>query len=379
MQITGKWHPQGSAAQQSAVLLVGNGQYKLEISNQNNDVTDHQIELSGLVEEIQIADRLGNVERKLTLPDGSIFATLDNDAIDNAFHTQTRLNRFIHTLESNISFVIFAIIFTAVFGFSFFKWGVPWVSGAIAHALPHKTNEIIASHTLTFLDDYFFEPTKLDADKTQKIREHFEQKIVPLDKSDPPINYTLHFRDWTYGKSSIPNALALPSGDIILTDKFVELSKNQNEIDAVLLHEMGHIVLRHSLATVVETTIVATAVMIMTGDSTTAADMGIGIGSLLVSTNYSRGHETEADQYAFEHMLRAKIDPQAFSGIMNRITEFEPDQNVEPDSDPDFSKNKKTDDILDYISTHPNTNQRIQEAQRYHECFLKGLEVCDKN
>ena len=54
------------------------------------------------------------------------------------------------------------------------------------------------------------------------------------------------------GEVEIPNALAFPSGDIVLTDKFVQLSKNQDEIDSVLLHEMGHVVHRHGLEMLIE-------------------------------------------------------------------------------------------------------------------------------
>ena len=41
-------------------------------------------------------------------------------------------------------------------------------------------------------------------------------------------------------------------------------------------------------------------------------DMGIGLGSALVSSAYSRGHESEADKYAFDKMLKSGIDPKSF-------------------------------------------------------------------
>lgn len=185
-----------------------------------------------------------------------------------------------------------------------------------------------------------------------------------------------HFRDWHYRDIGIPNAFALPSGDIILTDKFVELSQSQQEIDSVLLHEMGHVVERHSLEIIIESTILATAVMVLTGDSSTIADMGIGIGSLLVTTNYIRAHEAEADEFAFKTMLRAGIDPQAFSQIMQRITAY--DLNTQDRKTKSQQQNKKSNRKLsDYLATHPSTEQRIKEAQRYSDCFKKGLSVCE--
>ena len=60
--------------------------------------------------------------------------------------------------------------------------------------------------------------------------------------------------------------------------------------------------------------------MFISGDGTMLADMGIGLGSLLISSEYSRSHESEADLFAFEKMLILKIDPENFSSIMDKIT-----------------------------------------------------------
>ena len=118
--------------------------------------------------------------------------------------------------------------------------------------------------------------------------------------------------------------------------------------------------------------------------------MGVGLGSLLVSSNYSRGHEAEADLYAFEHMLVAKIDPQAFSDIMNRMTSYMTELSESKDdegnkNDSDKKSNNKTadkgmknkDSIFDYLSSHPKTSRRVEIARQYSECFKKGLSTCD--
>ena len=356
--IRGKWHEQGSAAQSSAVLHLEDECYRLEIEGSES--------YYGKLEFIQISDRLGNVERKLTFEDGSIFTTPDNDSVDKIFKDLNKVSSFIHAFESRTGWVVVALVLTIFFAFSFFKWGVPWTSAKIAHVLPQKTNDLIAAQTLEFLDKYIFEESKLDLEETEQIRAHFKSKLIPLEKN-ASIKYKLHFREWKDGEEGIPNALALPSGDIILTDEFVKLSENQDEIDSVLLHEMGHVVHRHTLEMVIESTLVTTVVMMVTGDNNGLADLGTGLGSLLVSTNYSRNHETEADLYAFEHMLVAKIDPKAFSDIMSRIT----------GSMDDTDKNEEGDSVIDYLSTHPSTAERVEQAKRYSKCFQAGMVICD--
>ena len=373
--INGKWHAQGSAAHVDATLRSADGvSFFIDVPDATN--------YTGALESLKISDRLGNVERKITLEDGSIFATSDNDAIDMLFNQHSSASGLLHRIESHMGWVFTALIVTVLTTFAFFKWGLPWGSEKIAHALPHETNQLIASNTLKFLDKYIFDKSQLDSEKQDQIRAHFKTKIAPLSAGeDSKIVYKLHFRAWNSASDGIPNAFALPSGDIILTDKFVELSKSQDEIDSVLLHEMGHVVRRHTLEMVIEGTFVTAIVMLVTGDSNGLADMGLGLGSLMLSSNYARDHESEADLYAFEHMLVAKIDPAAFSTIMNRITEYMEELDV--DSDSKTQKDKKATEeadeksILDYLSSHPSTKQRVEIARQYSECFKKGMTSCD--
>ncbi len=368
MLIQGKWYDKGGAAQVPAVLHLVGERYKLDIEGRASIFVD--------LEYIKVSDRLGNVERKLTFQDGSVFATHDNDAVDKLFNSRSKISNLIHVFESHLGLVAVALILTIISSISFFKWGIPWISTKIAHALPQETNEFIAANTLEFLDDYIFEESKLDSETMENIREHFKSKVIPLEENHVSINYTLHFRDWSEGEFGIPNALALPSGDIVLTDEFVRLCETQDEMDSVLLHEMGHVVHRHSLEMVIEATLITTAIMLVTGDNNGIADLGIGLGSLLVSTHYSRNHETEADKYAFGLMLKAKIDPNSFSSILSRITKSIDGMGSvdEEEIDP---KNNDDNGLWDYLSTHPSTEARVKQAEIYSKCFQAGLEVCD--
>jgi len=361
MLANGNYYEKGSAARVSAVFSVNDlGRYAVELENG----TVHRGDLSHL----KVGERLGNVERKITLENGSMFTTLDNDVIDTIFKGKQKINGFVHYLETNMKWILVAVVIAVLTAFSFFKWGVPWASEKIAHALPYETNELIAKGSMDFLDRFLFDESNLSKEKQDEIRTHFKEKIAQLSIEDESeIKYTLHFRSW----DNIPNALALPSGDIILTDKFIELSKNQDEIDSVLLHEMGHVVHRHSLEMLIEGTFVTVAVMMMTGDGSGMGDMGIGLGSALVSSAYSRGHESEADLYAFEKMLQAGIDPKSFSNIMNRMTSYmTEDENT-------TKEDKDDENVLDYFSSHPSTQKRVDLANRYSECFKQGLTVCE--
>jgi len=361
--IKGYWYAKGSAARTSATLQVNDlGRYAVELED--------GIILRGEFSHLKVSDRLGNVERKVSLDDGSIFSSLENDSLDLLFKGTQKVNGTIHYLETHLRWIAVAFMVTLFTAFSFFKWGVPWTSEKIAHALPYETNRLISMGSIDFFDKYMFNESNISQEKQALIREHFNEKIAPLSsEDDTDIIYTLHFRSWEMGDQKIPNALALPSGDIIVTDKFIELTKDQDEIDAVLLHEMGHVVHRHGLEMLIEGTFITVAVMMISGDGSGFGDMGVGLGSALVSSSYSRGHESEADLYAFNKMLVSKIDPASFSHIMNRMTAF---MNEESNQ----SKSMQDEKFLDYFASHPSTIERVELANRYSECFKEGLTIC---
>lgn len=388
MVIQGHLFKQGSAASHPATLHCVDGAFSIQ--------TEDGLSVSGSLEDIQVSDRLGNVERKLTMNDGAVFATSENDAIDALFESLNPRNRFVHHLESSIGWVLCAFVVTVLVSISFFRWGIPWVSTTIAHALPQETNALISKGSMTFLDKYFFEESSLDVDQRTEITAHFESRLLDLEHQASDIDYQLHFRSWNYEDKGIPNAFALPSGDIILTDKFVELSENQDQIDAVLLHEMGHVVHRHSLESVISGGLVAGFVMLVTGDNSALVDVGFGVGALLVNSNYSRSNESEADVYAFEKMLDGGIDPNAFSKIMDSMDTYmrsihildnteedqeaqdQQEQNTEGQIETDTASDSEAEQtIFDYLSSHPATEARIEQARIYSECFKKGQNPCE--
>ena len=188
--VTGQWYPQGSANPSSAQLyLAKNGtHYIIEVH--------HKIQYQAELTSLKLSDRLGNVERKISLEDGSVFASKDNDGIDAIFKSNKHATHLLHRLESNITWVFIALIITILTLFSIFKWGIPAASETIAYSLPHKANQLIASGTLSLLDDYLFEESNLPPEQRAKIRQHFKDKLISLSNSDETIEYKLHFRLW---------------------------------------------------------------------------------------------------------------------------------------------------------------------------------------
>ena len=391
--ISGKWYPKDSSVQYAAQLTVAKTRYEVKIvsSETGNDSERHQ-NITGQWSQVTINDRLGNTERKLTLTDGSLFTTHNNDAIDTIINsnknsdTASKWRLRLHRHETKMTSVLTMLVITVVFVFSFIKWGIPWTSQTVAHALPQKTGEFIGDQSLDFMDRYFLQPTQISEAKQQQIISRFNTRLRPFG-SDDSIQYQLHFRDMKIGGESQPNAFALPSGDIILTDKFVALSQNNDEIDAVLLHEMGHVVERHSLEMLTQNSLTTMIVILVLGNPDGISELATGLGTALVSNHYSREYETEADEFAFNRMLKIGIDPQAFVDILSRMEEYSTvAENTEDGNKSENKREQETkandeaveeDKISDFLSTHPRTQLRIKMANRYSKCFEQKLTVCE--
>lgn len=321
----------------------------------------------GLIRDLVVSPRVGNIPRKIKLPDASLFETTDNDAVDallDATGHHARRANILHVLESRWQWIALALLATLLMAFAALRWGMPWASRELAFAMPVRATEIISEQTLKLLDHAFLEESALPVEEQQRIRQHFETTLLPLQHEH--FDYRLHFRRM----SDIPNALALPAGDIIITDRLIELSDSQEEIDAVLLHEMGHVVHRHGLQQVLHSSFLAIAIIMISGDVTATSNIAVALPVFLLENHYSREDETEADHYAFERMLEAGIDPAHFSTIMEKISEVPASDSEAKQSN---SKEKDNTDLLKYLSTHPSTPARMLQAEKYSREFRERL------
>jgi Zn-dependent protease with chaperone function len=88
--------------------------------------------------------------------------------------------------------------------------------------------------------------SKLPLERQQSLTQQFEDLVLLAQELNYPHidNMQLLFRD---GGSVGANAFALPGGTVIATDQFIQLSENDDEIIAVLAHEIGHVRHQHSL------------------------------------------------------------------------------------------------------------------------------------
>ena len=306
---------------------------------------DHSVSLFGAgvslrfrLSELDIADRLGNTPRCIGLPDGGKCEVADNAALDEvlAQYGMTQ-GHWLHRLESHMAYVAAAVVLTAAFSWSAFSYGIPWLAKQAAYALPHSVDRQLGQGTLKVLDRSLLGASQLDEAQRAGLQQRFRELTGGLPDGD---SYQLVFRS---GDRVGANAFALPSGIVVVTDALVELGRNDDEVVAVLAHEIGHLEYRHSLRMVMQDSAVALLIATVSGDPFSSSALVAGLPTLLVHARYSREFETEADDYAYDFLVSHRIPTQAFADMMLRI-----------------SGDRETSSVAAFLSTHPGTQERIR-------------------
>lgn len=150
------------------------------------------------------------------------------------------------------------------------------------------------------------------------------------------------------------NAFALPGGDIYISRGMLALANDTSEIAAVIAHELAHVTLRHAQA---RTSRARTSEIV---DRVLGGILGVDLETDQASNRaraslaaFSQQQELEADIEGIAIAARAGYDPFAaarFLGDMGRYAALTQGENA-----PGLRSG-------DFLSSHPSTPQRIEQA-----------------
>ena len=291
--------------------------------------------------EVKISERIGNITRRITLPDGGAFETQDNDAVDQALeaHGLQRGSSLVHWLESRWHVAVGALLAVVLVSFAFVQWGVPAAANWAASVMPADADHAIGAGTLDVLDRVAFRSSELPDKRQQDLRHRFIDMTKPLEDGH---EYQLEFRR---GGMIGANAFALPSGIVVMTDELVEMAKSDDELVAVLAHEIGHVRGRHALRQLLQAAGVSSLAAALFGDVSSISAV-LSAAPALLHAKHSRDFEREADTFAKQWLHENGIAESNFDAILCRMSGAHGD--------------KKGDDRFDYFASHPSTTERAE-------------------
>jgi Zn-dependent protease with chaperone function len=255
--------------------------------------------------------RLGNLRRKLELPDGSGFETDDNDAIDALLKPHDSL---LHRLEKSWRVVLASVLFAAVAAALFVFYGVPATAGWLARRTPASVASFTSRQTLDAIDGRLLKPTRLTAAQQQRLQQLFRRTALAAPRGEA--GYRLLLRD---APLIGPNAFALPGGEVVVTDQLASLARSDAELEGVIAHEMSHVDRAHGLQRVYQASLVPAAIAFITGDATQVGHIATILPGVLLQSAYSREFEQQADDDAAVQLRRMGVDPAALGDLLQRI------------------------------------------------------------
>jgi predicted Zn-dependent protease len=155
------------------------------------------------------------------------------------------------------------------------------------------------------------------------------------------------------------NAFAGPGGHIGVNTGLILATENENELAAVLAHEIAHVTQKHLLRTfeaASSLTLPQAAVLLAAVILGTAAGGGAGLAAALGGQaallqqriNFTRSNEEEADRVGMQILAKSSFDPRAMPSFFERMGR---------------SGQAYATQLPEFLRTHPVTTSRIADAQ----------------
>ncbi|MDD1605987.1 MAG: M48 family metallopeptidase [Methylococcaceae bacterium] len=153
-----------------------------------------------------------------------------------------------------------------------------------------------------------------------------------------------------------PNAFALPGNKIgVYTGMITLVGGNQEQLAAVVGHEIGHVLAKHSNERASQDMAVNQGLGMVQAIGNPQSTLGqtgmalLGLGAEYgILKPYSREHESEADIIGMDLMAKAGFDPNQSITLWQKMDQAM--QGQQP---------------IEFMSTHPSHSTRIQQLQQH--------------
>lgn len=227
---------------------------------------------------------------------------------------------------------VFGIFGSLIFLSILFYLSIPFLSGIIANHIPIETEKKLGETFLQQMlnkDGTLIKSSILDSANIVFIQ-HIDSREIPI---------TIYIVD-----SKIVNAFSLPGGNLVVYTGMIEKLNSAESYYALLGHEIGHTANRHVLKGIIQNSIVLIGFSLLFGD---ASNVLAGLGSQLTTLSYNRDAEREADLYAIEQLRENHFSAKGLVELFEALKK----QGDLPES-------------LEFMSTHPVTEERLEEAKK---------------
>lgn len=293
-------------------------------------LTAGDVEYSGPVSALKVEPPLGRQPRKLYLPDGHLFQTDERDAVA-AMLPKTGWS-FISAVEKFGPHLLPLALATPFVAYGVYRLAMPVLVNMALGLTPTSVIHQMDRSTMATLDRFMTDESDLPEETQIRLTGVFNELVDAGagERTARPPKYKLLFRGGKMG----PNAFALPGGTIVITDDLVEMfPDNEDALAGVLGHEIGHVEMEHSLRRLYRAVGVATMVTLMAGDAGPMIEDILLEGGALLSLSFSRGQETESDNFSVDLLHEIGRNPEAMAAFFEEIEKMTSSHSHDNDDD----------------------------------------------
>jgi Zn-dependent protease with chaperone function len=303
---------------------------------------DGTIVRTAALDGVQLSEPSANAPTFVYFGDGSTLEVHDAESFNCALDALGRRPSLVARLQRSARAATGALALLLALFVLGYTHGLPLLARWVAFALPAAVEARVG--------DQFERTLDLQLLKASELTEEHQARLSALlraaaARGAPAVQYVLKSRATRTGEGV--NAFSLPGGTIILLDGLVNAASAENQVLAVLGHEMGHVANKHGMRNLLQALGIAAIASATWGDfAGAAASVPVVFGSL----HYSRAFELEADRYAVEFLRANGLGAQPLIDFFESIAA----RTGEPGHG----------GLGDFFSTHPQTNDRIELLKR---------------
>ena len=244
------------------------------------------------------------------LPDGSTLEVAQKVAIRRLLGGLPPLQAGGHWLQQSWRALAGGIVAAAAILWLGWRFLLPAAAGWLMPLVPVSAEQQLAAQTLAWLENRGeLRASRLPASRAAAL----QADIAHVQPAASRYRYRVLLR---HAPDIGPNAFALPGGTLVVTDQLLAVVTRQDEILAILAHEAGHVEHRHGLRAALESAGALAALTLITGDS---SSLTLALPMALANASYSRGHEREADRFAYASLQAQGLSPCLLGYGLQRI------------------------------------------------------------
>jgi Zn-dependent protease with chaperone function len=319
--------------------------------------------------DINVSERFSRATRGVYLPDGAMLEVDDPAALSQLLGNSDKRDGWVTRLQHSWRAVAISFVASVVIAVAGYIWGLPIAADYLAHRVPVSWTEALDRAVLAQLTRMAdLKASDLPQADQARLRAKFDAVVASAATREfanargTPPKPTIYF----HKMGSVPNAFALPGGSIVFFDGLVKLAPDDDAVVGVFAHEYGHVIHRHGLRNLLRTAVISGVAAWYFGDFTALANAAILVSQL----SYSRDFEREADDAAVEIMRANGLNTKSLAALFRKMRDFErpsaksDDVKSNADGAKEEKKSKSRMSIPEFLSTHPDIDERIERFEK---------------